>query len=101
MHNKIIGLKNGYLILGRSGTTIDFIGYDDYRLGFFKNGERHREDGPAVFYTKHHARPEWWLNDEFYTSLVKYLKDLKKIRPRTPEEIEHIKKQWAITGWKG
>jgi len=58
-----------------------------------ENGQIHREDGPAVIYPE--IGPRWYLNNKRYDFLA-YLSDLKNIRQRTSEEIEHIKSQWKV-----
>jgi hypothetical protein len=99
MRYKFIGIENGYIKYDNYMST-DFIGYDfQNNLTFFKNGKRHREDGPAVIYRWFNSFPEWWLNNSFYTSLTDYLKELNKIRTKTPKEIKHIKREWEKIGW--
>ena len=68
--------------------------YEDGEVQWYKDGQLHRDDGPAIEYA--YGYKEWWLNGVLHTEkkfnqwLAK--KKLNENFHQTPEEKQSIKK---------
>jgi len=78
---KTIKLKIGYDNVPSDYTGI-IVWEKDGSRWWYKNGNLHREDGPA--YIDSSGYEEWWLNGKNYFSESEWKKELEKLKKKSP-----------------
>ena len=77
---KTIKLKIGYDNVPSNYTGI--VEWEERKIFWYKNGNLHREDGPA--YIDSSGYEEWWLNGKNYFSESEWKKELEKLKKKSP-----------------